>query len=715
LRKRRFPALLSLLAGAVALAAVASALPAVTGAPTAAPPAASGPSTAEPGAVAPPLAAEPSPVARTAAATLQAAAPAAGAAADLESAVARMARIGSCTAPSFSPDGSRIVFVSNLTGVPQVWTVAAEGGFPRQVTALEDQVIGVQWSPDGRWIGFSLAPGGGMNSQIYLVRPDGLGLARLTAGGKDNNWFGGFSEDGGAIAFSSNRAGTSMDGYLLDLGAFAGLAGSGVPAAPGQSAPGEPRRVVVNPGTGNIEDLSADRRLALVSRVASRGDGDVYLVEIGEDGGGSGGPAGRGKAREWRLTPHQGPGTFGNARFSPDGRTVYLAADKDRDRVAFARVRLSAGPAGFAPGPVEVLAGRDDAELNGFELAHDGSFALLVWNVDGRDELAFYDVAAGRMTPGPELPGELVGGFDVSRDGRRVALALSGSTRPSDIWVLDRASGRLTQVTESPHPGVDLGRLMRPELVRFTADDGLALSGWLYRPRDAAGPAPFVLSFHGGPEAQERPGFRSEYQALLSRGIGVFAPNVRGSSGFGKRFVNLDNGALRAGSVRDIKAAADYLTSRGLAEAGRLGIMGGSYGGYMTMAGLADYPDLFAAGANLYGVVNFETFFSHTEPWMAAISKVEYGDPDSERGMLRELSPIHRIDRVRAATLVLHGANDTNVPVVEAEQVVESLKRRGVPVEYVLFPDEGHGFRKIPNRIRSTVAIVRWFEEHLKS
>jgi dipeptidyl aminopeptidase/acylaminoacyl peptidase len=142
--------------------------------------------------------------------------------------------------------------------------------------------------------------------------------------------------------------------------------------------------------------------------------------------------------------------------------------------------------------------------------------------------------------------------------------------------------------------------------------------------------------------------------------------------------------------------------------------MGGSYGGYMVMAGLTEYPDLFAAGADLFGVVNFETFFAHTEPWMAAISTVEYGDPKTQLQMLRDLSPIHKVDRVKAPTIVLHGANDTNVPVVEAEQVVDSLKRRGVPVEYVLFPDEGHGFRKTPNRIRSTVAIVRWFEEHLK-
>ena len=189
---------------------------------------------------------------------------------------------------------------------------------------------------------------------------------------------------------------------------------------------------------------------------------------------------------------------------------------------------------------------------------------------------------------------------------------------------------------------------------------------------------------------------------------------MRGSAGFGKRFVNLDNRGKRFDAIKDIKACVDYLVSQGIADPQRIGIMGGSYGGYMTMVGLTEYPELFAAGANLFGMINFETFFSHTEPWMSAISTSEYGDPATERDLLQKLSPIHKVDRIKAPTIVLHGANDTNVPVVEAEQIVKHLKSRNVPVEYVLFPDEGHGFRKTPNRVRSTVAIVEWFEKHLK-
>jgi dipeptidyl aminopeptidase/acylaminoacyl peptidase len=600
---------------------------------------------------------------------------------DLESTVAMMARIGSAWSPSFSPDGKRLAFVSNLNGVPQVWTVATEGGWPSLVTAIDDQVGGVAWSPAGDRLAFSVAPGGGMNEQIHLIRPDGTGMRRITGGGKENNRLGFWSRDGRLLAIgSSRRTPAAIDSYVHDV------------------ATGASRLVAENRGVGALTGLSRDGKRALLTRVESRSDSNVFLVDL-ESG------------KETLLTPHDPPGTFSAAEFSPDARTVYLLSDQDRDRVARAKVALGDGG---RPGPPVLVTARDDAELQGFEVTEDGRTAALLWNIGGRNTLSFLDLGDGKLADGPALPAEIAGGLAFSRDGRLLALAASGSARPQDIWVLDRRAGRFHQVTHSPHAGVSLDDLVRPEPVRFAAHDGLDLSGWLYRPRGAAGPAPLVLSFHGGPEGQERPAFNSTYQALLSRGIAVFAPNVRGSSGFGKRFVNLDNGPLRVNGVKDIKASVDCVVRSGIADPERIGVMGGSYGGYMVMAGLTEYPEAFAAGADLFGVVNFETFFKHTEPWMAAISTVEYGDPRTEPDLLRRLSPIHAIDRVTAPTIVLHGANDTNVPVVEAEQVVESLKRRGVPVEYVLFPDEGHGFRKTPNRIRAAVSIVRWFETHLK-
>jgi dipeptidyl aminopeptidase/acylaminoacyl peptidase len=595
-----------------------------------------------------------------------------------------MAKIGSCGNPSFSPDGKRLAVICNLSGLPQIWTVAADGaGWPSLVTALDDQVTGVLWSPtDADLLAFTLAPGGGLNEQVYLVRPDGQGMRRLTEGGKVNNRLTGWSPDGRLLLLGSNRADPgSLDSYTYDL------------------KQGRLRLASVNKGVGTLSDVSHEGRWGLVTRVKSRGNSDIYLVGL--------------KARvDNVLTPHEGPGNFDNGRFSPDGSTVYLASDKDRDRIALGRVKIDAAG---RPGPLETIAGRDDADLDDFEVTLDGKTAALLWNVGGKNELAFLDLATLQATPGPTLPGGIVGGLRFSPDGSKLALSISGSTRPADLWVIDRAANDLRQVTFSPHAGVALETLVTPELVQFPAHDGLELSGWLYRVPGEKAPGPVVVSFHGGPESQERPGFSSTYQALLSRGISVFAPNVRGSSGFGKKFVNLDNGPLRVEGVKDIKDCVDYLVSQKIADPKRIGIMGGSYGGYMTLAGLTEYPDLFAAGADLFGIVNFETFFSHTEPWMAAVSTIEYGDPVTQKDLLASLSPLHKIDRIKSPTLVLHGANDTNVPVVEAQQVVDTLKKRGVPVDLVLFPDEGHGFRKIPNRVRSTVAVVEWFEKYLKA
>jgi len=635
---------------------------------------------------------------------------------DVRELVTRLAKVGSCIAPSFSPDAKRLAMICNLSGLPQVWTVPVEGGWPTQVTALDDQVSGIDWSPvDPEVLALSLAPGGGLNEQVYVVRPSGLSLERITEGGKINNRLHGWTPDGKYLLLGSNRANPgSLDSYIYHVGL------------------GRLRLAAVNQGTGSIEDVSDDGRWGLVQRVKSRGDSNLYLIGLHE-------------RADVLLTPHDPPGNFDNPRFSPDGRTVYLLSDLNRDRIGLARVRLQARPASreevereereeeeeeeeaeehgaeadapvtWKVGASEVIAGRDDADLSAFEITEDGKTAALLWNIAGESQLSFLDLATLKETPGPDLPGAIAGGLDFSKDGQLLAMNLSGANLPTDIWVLDRTSGALRQVTFSPHAGILLEALVAPKLVTFKAHDGLELSGWLYRPPGAAAAGPVVISFHGGPEAQERPSFSYTYQALLSRGISVFAPNVRGSAGFGKRFVNLDNGEKRFDGIKDIKACVDFLVGQGIADPKRIGIMGGSYGGYMTMVGLTEYPELFAAGANLFGMINFETFFSHTEPWMAAISTSEYGDPATQKDLLQRLSPIHKVDRIKAPTIVLHGANDTNVPVVEAEQTVESLKKRGIPVEYVLFPDEGHGFRKTPNKVRSAVAIVEWFEKYLKA
>jgi dipeptidyl aminopeptidase/acylaminoacyl peptidase len=599
---------------------------------------------------------------------------------DLAEQVARMGAIGFSYGGDFSPDGQRIAFITNASGVPNVWMADtdadADGSGLKQVTHSEDQVNGVSWNPVSDTLAVDIAPGGGLNRQLYLLPAQGGEMRLITAGGRVNNWLIGWSDDGRYLSYSSNAENEAgMDCWLHD------------------TETGEDRLIAKNRGIGWCL-LSPDATQAVAWRMVSRGNTNLYLVDVKS-------------GTEQLLTPHVGL-ALSQSPLWLDNDTVVFASNVDREMLALAKAEIIDGTAGEP----EYLTGRDDAELDSMDKLADGRL-LLNWNAAGRSELAFFDPATNEMAPGPALPAEIAGGPVTSEDGRQVVITVSGAATPTNVWRLDPASGAFTQISQTPHEGVDLDSLVGPVLKTYTAHDGLELSGWYYAPRGAVVPGPMVLSFHGGPEGQSRPSFRATYQALLSRGIAVFAPNVRGSSGFGKTFVNLDNGALRFDGIKDIEATVKFVTEANLAEAGRIGIMGGSYGGYMVMAGLTDYPDLFAAGANLYGVVNFATFFANTEPWMAAISTVEYGDPVTDKELLEQLSPIHKVDRVIAPTIVLHGANDTNVPVVEAEQVVENLQERGVPVKYVLFPDEGHGWGKVENRVTSDVEIVRWFEEHL--
>jgi len=595
-------------------------------------------------------------------------------------AVAALAAMGSATSPSFAPDGDRIAYVTNVSGSPQVWISSVPGGTPRQITDLPDPVQQVRWSPAGTWLAYDVAPGGGFNAQIYVVRPDGRDAKRLTQGGQVNNMLGPWSHDGRALAFGTNAFDPARaDAFLVD------------------PETGDTKPVGQAQGMTRVTDLSRDGAYAVVNRLVSRSDNNFCLARLAD-------------RTETLLTPHVPPATFGWGEFSPSGRVLYVTTPADADLMTFGAIPID--DAG-RPGPLRVLAARPDAEAESGALDEAGGRAALIWNVGGRSELSLLDTASRDVTPGPDLPFDVAVQPTFSPDGKRLALVGLCATAPADIWVLDLETGRFEQVTQSPYDGVDLSSLARPTLVTYEALDGLPLSGWLYRPNAAAGPGPMVFIYHGGPEGQARPLFDVNVQALIARGISVFMPNVRGSTGSGRRFANLDNGPLRFDAIRDIAATTRALVERGLADPARLGIMGGSYGGYMVMAGVTEYPDMFAAGANLFGIVNFETFFAKSVPWMGAISKVKYGDPETQRDLLRALSPIHKVDRIQTPLIVLHGMNDTNVPVVEAEQIISSLKTRGVPVESLLFPDEGHGWRRLPNRIRSAVTLADFFERRL--
>ena len=609
--------------------------------------------------------------------------------AELAKRVEAMAQIPSTFSPVYSRDGKRIAFLSNRSGTPQVWTIDAAGGEPKQVTQGSDPVGSVEWSPVEDRIAYDVARGGGFNAQVFYSKPDGTDAKRITSGGKEDNFSGSFAPDGRYWFRSAQRDPQSPDSWIYD------------PKTGKASI-----AIQYDGGFGDIQDIQRPANRALVGRLVTRGNTNLFLHDLRTN-------------KEILLTPHDGPALAGG-ELAPDGSAVYVVHNLARDRQVVSRIPIDAAG---KPGAMTLFAERDGAEVDDFTLSEDGRRAVLSWNVDGRTELELVSLPDGKRTAFARAPGELVSVSDFSPDGSRVALNITGAAQPSSAWQYELATGRYTQIAPVAIPDVDLSTLVRPELRKFKAQDGLELSGWLYLPKNFKQPEvrklaarelePVVLSFHGGPEGQERPTFRADYQAILAQGIAVFAPNIRGSYGFGKAFLALDNHEKRFDANRDVYDSATYLVQSGVGARGRLGIVGGSYGGYVVMMAVTEYPDTFAAGADLYGIVNFETFFAQSTPWMGAISGGEYGDPKTQADLLKRLSPIHKLDRVRAAMLVMHGANDTNVPLVEAQQVVDTLKKNGRDVEFLLFPDEGHGWRKIPNRVKSTMTLADFFRRHL--
>jgi dipeptidyl aminopeptidase/acylaminoacyl peptidase len=592
--------------------------------------------------------------------------------------VKAMAEIPSTGGAVYSQDGKRLAFLSNRSGTPQVWVVDAAGGAPQQITQGSDPVGSVAWSPVEDMIAYDVARGGGFNAQVFVSKSDGTGVKRITSGGKEDNFSGAFAPDGRYWFRSAQRDPQAPDSWIYE------------------PKSGKAAIAIQYDGFGGINDIQRPPNRALISRLVTRGNTNLYLHDLQT-------------RQEILLTPHDGPAIASGA-LAPDGSAAYFVHNIGRDRLVVSRIPIDAAG---KPGKMTLFAGRDDAEADGFTISDDGRRAVLSWNVGGRTELELVSLPDGKRAALRPPPGEVVSISDFSPDGSRVTLNVTGATQPSSAWQYDFASQRYSQIAPVATPDVDLSSLVKPELRKYQAQDGLELTGWLYLPKGFKQPGPVVLSFHGGPEGQERPTFRADYQAILAQGIAVFAPNIRGSAGFGKAFLALDNHEKRFDANRDVYDSASYLVQSGVGAQGRLGIVGGSYGGYVVMMAVTEYPQTFAAGADLFGIVNFETFFAQSTPWMGAISGGEYGDPKTQADLLKRLSPIHKLDRVRAAMLVMHGANDTNVPLVEAQQVVDTLRRNGRDVEFLLFPDEGHGWRKIPNRVKSTMTLADFFRRHL--
>ena len=619
--------------------------------------------------------------------------------------IERYLNIRSSTSPTFSPQGDRMAFLTNITGTPQVWMINAQGGWPDQLTYYADRVDFVRWSPDGSGLIFAKSRGGDENAQLFWLAPDGSEIRALTDAPKIRHNFGSWSHDGRRISYASNKRNPNyFDVYTMDV------------------ASGREELVYQQDGSNNAVAWSFDDRYLVVSHNNEELslDNDLFLVDTQT-------------RQSTLLTPHQGATQFGDVNFTRDGRYLIFGTNDKRDFYQLARMEL-------ATKRVEIL---DDTpwDLESTNLSQDGRMFAYTLNRDGFNEVYVREVAPDG-TLGPKgaplvLPGKgVTGGLEFSHDNRKLALVFNGARYNSDVWLYDMGARSLTQVTHSSRAGIPQSTFIEPELVRFKSFDGREIPAWYYRPPVVAGvtavgvsapvqitvtpsgnsnnstinvttgntgvniggvratvqgAVPVIVSVHGGPEGQERPGFNSIYQYFLSRGYAILAPNVRGSTGYGKEFTHLDDVRRREDSVKDLAAAVEWLRTQGGADPRRIAVMGGSYGGYMTLAAVTLYPELWAAAVSTVGIANFESFLRNTSGYRRKLREVEYGSLERDLDFLRSISPLYRVERIRTPLFVIQGKNDPRVPYTEAEQIVDALRKRNAAVEYRLFDDEGHG------------------------
>jgi dipeptidyl aminopeptidase/acylaminoacyl peptidase len=650
----------------------------------------------------------------------------------------RWARARRAASPSLAPDGLTVAYTGDESGIPALWLAPlgragtrVPGAEATMVPTGPEHVSAVAYAPDGRWIAVAAAPGGGEYTVVTLVRPDGGGRRHVAGGpaaapgagvaagpgaaaGGRAATLGRWTSDGSALAVCESGPSGLTDAFLVE------------PESGG-------RTFVARGEALEFCDITPDGHTALL-RCGTRGARRLLLVDI---------PTGR--TRPLPLGPRAGAGSVAWGRMTADGHTVYVLTDAGRERAALVAVRFASGRRRVVT--VEVLAARDDVDLERFALCPDGRTVALAWNVDGRSELDLLDLATHRRRPLPPLPGDVVTSMLFAPDGSWLLLALDAYDAPERLWscdLADAAAGYRSLVApepvgDSPGPAaralvavpdhaappdragfVGFGgpvpvavRPVRPTLIRLRSDDGLPVTGWLYRPRGTQGPHPVLIYLHGGPEAQERPGYNPLLQALAAAGIAVFAPNVRGSCGFGRSFVEADDLARRVGAIADVAACVRHLVATGVADPDRVGCAGRSYGGYLTLAALVEFPELFRVGVDVCGMADLETFYARTEPWIAAAAVTKYGHPVRDRMLLRSLSPIHRFDRLAAPLLVVHGANDTNVPLFEAEQTVAAARAAGVPTRLLLFDDEGHEVHDVDNRAVFVREVLDWVGSQL--
>ncbi len=561
----------------------------------------------------------------------------------------------------FEPDGG-IFILTRFGETNQIHHVAQPMGKRRQLTFFDQRTGAPQVRPDGSGqFMFTRDVGGDEFFQGFLFDPAtgrDLQFTEPETRNQGLTW----SPDGSKVAWAS--ATWEQPDYTIWI------------ADP--EDPASRRELLQAEGATAPREWSPDGSMLLLGRYLSINETRLFLLDI--DSG-----------ELTRINPDQQV-AYGAARFSADGSELFVVSDADAEFRRILAIDLDSGD--------QRVIVEHPWDVQAMDLSPDGSLLAYTINAGGIAELHLLDLASGEARPGPELPAGLIGGVRFSPDGERLGFSHNYAGSPGDAWILHLSSGELERWTESEVGGLDTSRFQAPELISYESFDGLEVPAFIHRP-DGDGPHPVIVSIHGGPEAQARPGFNANFMYWVHElGAAVAVPNVRGSSGYGNEYVNLDNVFLRENSVFDIGALLDWIAEQPDLDEERVVVYGGSYGGYMVLASLMHYSDRLAGGVNIVGISNFVTFLENTAGYRRDLRRAEYGDErDPEvREFLESISPSNNADRITAPLFIIQGANDPRVPASEAEQILEAVREAGGDPWYLLALDEGHGFARQSNR-----------------
>ena len=576
----------------------------------------------------------------------------------------------------FSPDGRTIAFTSDVTGRRQLWTVPTAGGWPVQLTFGDEPVARAAWARDGASLAFERDSGGNERNDLYSVPARGGMPGDLTSTPAVRENIVGFSDDGRFLAYVSDSGYTGrFELWLRDL------------------ATGRSRRLTDDSVGIQGGVWSHDSRWLALARTNDFADVDAVLLDVGS-----------GTTRV--LTPHTGSKSYSPVAFSPDDRELLLVSDARDGLPRLAVVAL--GPDSLrwvdtGTWPIEAAGWSENGTLAYSEDA-DGRVVTYVSRPDG----------SRRRRIGPERGVTMFAEW--SADGRYVLLTHADATRANDVWVYDLRRDSTWQVTFAMTGGVDPGDLPPAVLVHYPTFDGRRISAYVHVPfnlrRDGSNPA--VVMAHGGPSGQWTDGFSREAAYFADHGYVVIRPNVRGSTGYGKAFEDLNNLDWGGGDLRDLVAAADYLVASGYVARSRIAVMGGSYGGYLTLAALAFTPERWAAGVDFYGISSIVTLARTTAPALMPYLRREMGDLRTHEALMRERSPLLSAQRIRAPLLILQGDNDPRVPPAESRQIADAVRRRRGVVEVEFYRGEGHGFHKLEDQLDAMRRAVEFLDRYVK-